>query len=110
MGMLIEWKDAETATQGVKSKIENKELIFGFGHRVYMKKGDPRSPIAKKISKALSVSSLQYADPNFFAVSEAAEAAMDEAKGIKSNLDFYTASIYSQLNIPVGLFTPIFVI
>jgi len=108
--MLVEWKDAETATQGVKSKVANKELLFGFGHRVYMKKGDPRSPYAKKFSKALSVSTLPDANPCLVAVSEAAEEAMVQEKGIKTNLDYYTASLYAQLGIPVGLFTPIFAV
>lgn len=107
--MLKEWRDPEAAIAGVKSKLAKKELIFGFGHRVYMKKGDPRNAIAKKLSKALSESDLPHANPSLFAVSEAAETTMVEGKGIKPNLDFYTASLYEQLGIPVGLFTPIFV-
>merc|ERR1712106_484966 len=108
--MLTAWNDSQAAVDGVKSKLANKELIFGFGHRVYMKKGDPRNPVAKRISKALSQSSLPQANPRLFAVSEAAEATMEQEKGIKANLDFYTASLYEQLGIPVGLFTPIFVV
>merc|ERR1712137_1115233 len=71
--------------------------------------GDPRNPVAKRISKVLSESKLPHANPELFAVSEAAESTMEQTKGIKANLDFYTASLYDQLGIPVGLFTPIFV-
>lgn len=107
--MLAGWSDPKAAEEGVKAKLAKKDLIFGFGHRVYMKKGDPRNPVAKRISKALSESDLPNANPHLFAVSEAAEATMDKEKGIKANLDFYTASMYAQLAIPVGLFTPVFV-
>merc|ERR1712187_1074398 len=75
-----------------------------------MKKGDPRNPVAKQISKTLSASELPHANPKLFAISEAVEATMEQDKGIKTNLDFYTASLYVQLGIPVGLFTPIFVV
>lgn len=108
--MLTSWSNRQAAADGVKAMLSAKEVVYGFGHRVYMKKGDPRSPVAKRISKALSESSLPHANPNYFAVSESAEAAMEQEKGIKTNLDFYTASLYDQLGIPVGLFTPIFVI
>lgn len=108
--MLTSWSDRQAAAEGIKSMLAAKELVYGFGHRVYMKKGDPRSPVAKGISKALSESTLPHANPNYFAVSESAEATMVQEKGIKTNLDFYTASLYDQLGIPVGLFTPIFVI
>lgn len=107
--MLTAWSDPQAAKDGVKAKLAGKELIFGFGHRVYMKKGDPRNPVAKRISKLLSESSLPHANPGLFAVSEAAEATMEQEKGIAANLDFYTASLYDQLGIDVGLFTPIFV-
>jgi 2-methylcitrate synthase len=107
--MLKTWDSPQAAVDGVKSKLANKDLIFGFGHRVYMKKGDPRNPVAKRISKVLSQSSLPGANPALFDVSEAAESTMEQEKGIKANLDFYTASLYAQLGIPVGLFTPIFV-
>merc|ERR1711924_10151 len=49
--MLTAWSDPQAAIDGVKSKLASKSLIFGFGHRVYMKKGDPRNPVAKRISK-----------------------------------------------------------
>jgi len=107
--MLKSWDSPQAAVDGVKSKLSNKDLIFGFGHRVYMKKGDPRNPVAKQISKVLSQSGLPGANPALFAISEAAESTMEQEKGIKANLDFYTASLYDQLGIPVGLFTPIFV-
>lgn len=104
------WTTPEEATEGVRALLAEKKNIPGFGHRVYMRKGDPRSPIAKKISKALSESELPNADKQYFAVSEAADEAMVATKGIRTNLDFYTASLYDQLGIPVGLFTPIFVV
>merc|ERR1711988_80253 len=67
--MLTAWKTPQDAIDGVRAKLAKKDLIFGFGHRVYMKKGDPRNPVAKRISKALSESSLPRSNPQLFGVS-----------------------------------------
>jgi 2-methylcitrate synthase len=84
-----------------------KQLIMGFGHRVY-KKEDPRSPIIKKYAQQLSKG--PYGNPKLLEVAEYIEKRMVEEKKIYPNLDFYSAAAYSQCGVPTSLFTPLFVV
>ena len=79
---------------------------MGFGHRVY-KVMDPRAPILRDFSKALSE---RAGTPHWYAMSEEILEAMRLEKGIDPNVDFFSASTYHALGIPVDLFTPIFAI
>jgi 2-methylcitrate synthase len=94
--------DAET---GIKAMLARKDLIMGFGHRVYTT-SDPRNAINKRMSKALAE---EVGDTRLYAVSEAVERVMWEEKKLFANADFYSASVYHFLGIPTCLFTPIFV-
>jgi len=107
MHLLSQFSSPEDAEKGVKAMFEKKELVMGFGHRVY-KNGDPRSPIIKEWSKKLSQE--KGGSPLLFAVSERVEQLMWNEKKMYPNLDFYSASAYHQCGIPMGFFTPIFVI
>lgn len=107
MHMLEKFETPEEALAGVKSMRAAKKLIFGFGHRVY-KKEDPRSPIIKQYSRALS--SKPFGNAKLFCISEAVEKYMVEQVKIYPNLDFYSASTYNQCGVPTSFFTPIFVI
>ena len=84
-----------------------KQLVMGFGHRVY-KKGDPRNPIIKEWSRKLSLTFT--GNKGLFAVSEHVENLLMKEKKMFPNLDFYSASVYYQCGIPVDFYTPIFVI
>jgi 2-methylcitrate synthase len=107
MQMLEKFSDPQEALAGVQLMRASKKLIFGFGHRVY-KKEDPRSPIIKRYSRALSQK--PFGNPNLFAISEAVERYMVEEVKIYPNLDFYSASTYNQCGLPTSFFTPFFVI
>jgi len=105
MEMISQWDSADDAETGILSKLENKELIMGFGHAVY-KERDPRNAIIKKWSEQLSKA---VGDSVLYAVSERCEAVMKREKGMFCNADFFHASAYNFMGIPTGLFTPIFV-
>jgi citrate synthase len=88
----------------IRARLDRKERIMGFGHRVY-KTYDPRAVILKRFSKMLAAES---SEPYWFSMSEKIEQAVIEEKGLYPNVDFYSASTYHYLGIETGLFTPIF--
>lgn len=100
-------KDVNHAEQVLQEHFKKKQLIMGFGHRIY-KKEDPRSLIIQQYSRQLSEK--PWGKPNLYRVSEYVERRMLEEKKMYPNLDFYSASAYHQCGIPTELFTPIFVI
>jgi len=105
MKLISKFSSVEEADVGMHSMLKNKELIMGFGHRVY-RISDPRSPIIKKWSKTLAN---DVNDKRYFAVSEKIESIMWQEKKLFPNLDFYSASTYYFMDIPVPLYTPIFI-
>lgn len=105
MRLIDSFDSVDAAVKGIHEKLEQKQLLMGFGHRVYGLGGDPRNPIIKEWSKKLG------GDQLIFKVSEAIEEVMKKEKPqLPPNADFYSASAYRFLNIPTDLFTPIFVI
>ncbi|MDY3133569.1 MULTISPECIES: citrate/2-methylcitrate synthase [Campylobacter] len=103
-GLISSFDNVEDAINGVNQKLANKELLMGFGHRVYGVGGDPRNAVIKKWSKALSN------NHKLFAISEAIEGVMKEKRpSLPPNADFYSASAYHFMGIPTEYFTPIFI-
>jgi len=78
--------------------------IMGFGHRVYRTE-DPRATHLRRLSEELAG---EAGKPERHELYHSVETAMREKKGIRCNVDFYCASVYSSLGIPVDLFTPLF--
>jgi len=107
MEFLEKFKTKEEAEAELRRMFSRKELVMGFGHRVY-KNGDPRNPIIKEWSKRLSES--KFGNKNLFEISEHIENIILKEKKMHANLDFYSASAYFQCGIPISFYTPIFVI
>jgi citrate synthase len=109
MRLLLEiGKDAphEKAEDVVRGKLARKEKIPGFGHRVYHTE-DPRATHLRQMSQELGQRAGQ---PQWFAMSQRLEALVKSEKKLNPNVDFYSASTYYVLGIPVDLFTPIFAV
>lgn len=96
----------EDAEKGILDSLSKRELIMGFGHRVYTTR-DPRSDIIKKWAKKLSETA---SDGYLFSIAEKIEQVMWHEKMLFPNLDFYSALAYHWLSIPKELFTPLFVL
>jgi citrate synthase len=90
----------------VRDALAEGRRVAGFGHRVYDVK-DPRARILGERSEALADAS---GDTRWVEYSRAIESFMAEEKGLAPNVDFYSASMYYQMGIPIDLYTPIFVI
>ena len=105
MELISKFATAEDAVTGVRGMLERKELIMGFGHRVYTT-SDPRNEVNKRMSKALAEESGNMA---LYEVSEAIEQLMWDEKKLFANADFFAASVYHFMGVPTYLFTPIFV-
>jgi citrate synthase len=104
--MLLKTGSPEEAVAKVKNDLANKVKIPGFGHRVYQVL-DPRAIHLKKLSRELGQST-GHAD--LYEKSSRVEQVVHDLKGLNANVDFYSASCYYSLGIPIDLFTPIFAV
>ena len=104
--LLLEADSAEQALTMVKDKLANKIKIPGFGHRVYHTT-DPRAASLKGMAKDLGE---RTGHQKLYQISTQIEQYIKDNKGLNANVDFYSASTYYSLGIPIDLFTPIFAV
>jgi citrate synthase len=104
MKLFQRFGSADRTPGEVRAMLERKERLYGFGHPLY-RAYDPRALILKRVSRELSEDG---GEPNWYAITEAAEQTVFEEKGLYPNVDLYSASVYTYLGIPTDLFTPLF--
>jgi citrate synthase len=109
MKMLLELGQTATGERVddvIRGKLARKEKVPGFGHRVY-KTEDPRATHLRRMSQDLGKRSGSTA---WFDMSQRIEALVKGEKKLNPNVDFYSASTYYALGIPIDLYTPVFAV
>ena len=104
--MLLAVGDADKAVARAHDMFAHKIKIPGFGHRVY-KTEDPRATHLRKLSEELGKVTDQE---NLYLMSKRVEETVRTEKRLNANVDFYSASTYYSLGIPIDLYTPIFAV
>jgi citrate synthase len=94
------------ALELVRERLAAKQKIAGFGHRVY-KTIDPRAIHLARLSKELGE---RTGHVDLYETSTAMQELIKGEKNLNPNVDFFSASTYYSLGIPVDLFTPIFAV
>jgi citrate synthase len=96
----------ERIEDAIRGKLARKVKIPGFGHRVYRTE-DPRATHLRRMSKELGE---RVGNTRWFEMSQRIEQIVKSEKKLNPNVDFYSASTYYTLGIPIDLFTPIFAV
>jgi citrate synthase len=111
MQLLLQCGDADSAERKVKEMLANKQKVAGFGHRVY-RTFDPRATFLRKMSKQLGEAA---GNSKWYEMSERLIPILRDTKkptgepmNLNPNVDFFSASAYYTMGIPIDLFTPIF--
>jgi len=104
MKMLREVATPRKADEYVRKKLEKGERLMGFGHRIYKSVIDPRAEILRELARGLA----RIGNPIWFEISEAIAESAYKYKKLLPNVDFYSASVYANLNIPDDLFVNMF--
>ena len=106
MKWLLQLGDEEEAVERVKNTLARKVKIPGFGHRVY-RTDDPRATHLRVLSEELGK---RTGHEKLYRLSRRMEETVKTIKSLNPNVDFYSASTYYSLGIPIDLFTPVFAV
>ena len=106
MKTLLEIGSVENAEPFIKKSLAEKRKIMGFGHAVY-KTEDPRATHLRRFSKEAGEAA---GDSKWYEMSRKVEEVMLSEKGLYPNVDFFSASTYYMMGIPLELYTPIFAV
>ena len=106
MRMLKKIDTVEGAKEWITNALANKEKVMGFGHRVY-KNGDPRAKILRGMSESITKAA---GEAKWYEMSKVIDDTVQGEKGLLPNVDFYSATVYYSMGIPLDLYTPIFAV
>tara|TARA_B110000438_G_scaffold290598_1_gene326502 strand:- start:305 stop:1072 length:768 start_codon:yes stop_codon:yes gene_type:complete len=106
MHMMNKIKKPANALRWINRTLDNKNVVMGFGHRVY-KRGDSRVPTMEKYFK--KVSEIKK-DKKFYKIYDIVKNVMIERKDIYPNVDYPTGPTYHLMGFDTDFFTPIFVL
>lgn len=106
MKMLLEIGEVERVEAYIQEALAAKRKIMGFGHAVYRTE-DPRATHLRQFSKEMGE---RAGSTKWYEISRKVEEVIRREKGLYPNVDFFSASTYYVMGIPLELYTPIFAV